>query len=396
MKSKKNRTRNKKTKKYYGGGGTIIQITQSSDYAAKDYINNLTEYLNNNFQNLNNLEFANIASDTGLTKIPDLTRFMNLKSVIIKKHTGNIKNTLENFDINNLPTSIRDLIIGDTNIEDMPDLTRFTNLERLDIWNNEKIKSIGRLPSSIKKIYVYNCKNLFHFKFGKFPEGLIELTIYSCPSLEIIPKIPFVEDNPIHRVRIINSGYAGSIKLDKHENIPEYKKQIEDINDVYDKKVKEKPEAIEREFAPENVFAKLGDQFRTMDVAEYLRKKAAEHAEANLKPTLSARRIAALKKARRMAALKNTRKRKNREDGEHHITLNEKRDARFKLDQSKTKKSRLDSPNSLPARFGVNEIDIENPNELDENMEKIIENFEKENPGKIYPKEIFERFDETI
>ena len=437
MKSRKSRKskRSKKTRKYYGGIGRQLDIYHSSDKEAQEYIDGLSK------EEAEEVFSINIATNTGLTKVPNLNKCTNAEIIFITMvrqqnqevmpigiwdllHNQNQNQetmpiTLEHFDVNNLPENIDTLRIEDTNIKKIPDLTRFTKLFRLSIIDNNELEIVGKLPQAtifkktvdaegkeyieykgIVDINIERNNKLSIFRFGIFPESLVVLKIKNCPSMEILPKIPYVDNAPIRFIVVSNTNapndttifpynrnmknsfpsdtsseyyvqsnatdFYGEIDITKLKN---HKKIIEKINHIFDEKLRKHDETIKKVMHPLSIYSQLGDDYRTIEVQEYMRQQNAEDAQKKL-PVIPPSSV-------------NERKRKPAE--EHGLTVNKRRqNANNNLGRTLKK---MKTKSSEKTKYIIEkEMDSK---EL-EKIDNIIKNIEKDYPG-FHP-EVYERF----
>ena len=118
----------------------------------------------------------------GLTSLPDLTRFKNLKELYC------CDNLLTSLPTTNLPQSIEILMCSGNKLTSLSDLTRFTNLKEFYCSVNKLTSFPIHLPQSIEKLH---CS---HNQFTSFPNltKLKNLMEFNCShnQLTSVPTLP--------------------------------------------------------------------------------------------------------------------------------------------------------------------------------------------------------------
>jgi len=117
--------------------------------------------------------------DRGLTSLPDLTRFKNLKELYC---SDNLLTSLPD----NLPQSLEILYCSNNQLTSLPDLTRFKNIKELYCYNNQLTSLPTTLPQGLEKIH---CSSNQLNYLPTLPKNLIEL-ICSNNQLKYFPTLP--------------------------------------------------------------------------------------------------------------------------------------------------------------------------------------------------------------
>ena len=116
----------------------------------------------------------------GLTSLPDLTRFKNLKELYC------CDNLLTSLPTTNLPQSIEILMCSGNKLTDLSDLTRFTNLKEFYCSVNKLTSFPNHLPQGLEKLH---CS---HNQFTSFPNLPPNLIFFNCANnlLNSLPTLP--------------------------------------------------------------------------------------------------------------------------------------------------------------------------------------------------------------
>ena len=117
---------------------------------------------------------------TNLTRLPDLTGFINLRELICSD-CPNLK------ELPSLPSSLTKLYCLNCNIKELPDLHELNALVDLNCCGCRGLKKIPSLPTSLK---VLACAGTGIRKLPSLPVFLRNLFCVYCSDLTFMPKLP--------------------------------------------------------------------------------------------------------------------------------------------------------------------------------------------------------------
>jgi hypothetical protein len=173
----------------------------------------------------------------GLTSLPDLSRFKNLKELYL---CDNLLVSLPN----NLPQGIEILFLSGNKLSSLPDLIRFTNLRELWVSVN-KLSFMPTLPESLERLW---CSNNQITYFTNLSPNLIDLNCHKN-ELKSLPNLPqnlyslycfnnYLTSIPNLPEKMLYVCYCGNpicnILDITNNNLIELKKNIEIVNNFLD------------------------------------------------------------------------------------------------------------------------------------------------------------------
>lgn len=196
QKNRKNRSK-KNINEIYGGVQKYSALTLFDpfpiirEYTDEDAENRIEEYgrdPNMERESKPHITAITIHTNIGLTQIPDVTVFPNLALLRIVSINIHRPITLGMIDYGRIPANLRAIIIMNTNIISIPDLTRFNDLRSLVIEENNLLKKIGKFPTTLESLHIRKNTELIYV--SRFPPNLKELEFSDNIQMKAIPILP--------------------------------------------------------------------------------------------------------------------------------------------------------------------------------------------------------------